>query len=494
MAVISTETLKQKMAKIIGRLVASNKEDFSYAPGRMVSDIFIKLQGVSDVQQNALTYLVAVSNSINDILALKQNVNDLNLIAAALNTTSEDVLVILSQLIDAWGENFRLTRKQPTKSVGSVKMGSPDPPTVAQTVGVGIIAKSPGGTEYVTTATSTLQPTAALDPVYLMYLVEVAVQAVNAGSAGNADSDTVNSIVSAVNGFSFVTNPDPITGGNDLETDEDFGARILARWQAIGRTTEAGIVDSIDTTIPTVAFADIYVAKQGDALAVRGNGKTDVWVKAGIPAQVTETFSAFNDPDHPNAIVPANKPVISLVSVGTGAATLVKDQSSAVSRSVQSLDRFQFQTAPVFPVTLTYTYDMVVRQSQDVFGGDGSKAPLGQFQPTDLLTAIRAKILVKAAIPVDVDYVATIKVAPGQNAIEVKQNAQQALATLSNGFRLGVEQFKDDLDEAVDKTNGVVHITKVALFARVGQAGVEDSIPVGKNEYVRLRNATIFTT
>lgn len=495
MAVINIQTLEQRMAQIRRRLLQNNSNDFSVAPGSAVNDLFISPQAVSDVQQNAISFLVATSLSIIDILALKHDQNTLNLLAQSLNTTTTDVLAQLSEFLDNWGENFSESRKQPTKATGTVKYGRVDPPASDLTVGTDNVVSSSGGIEDQTTAAVTMYAASAgsyFDPVLLLYVIEVPVEAINAGADGNSPSGSVNTIVTAVDGFSFVTNTAPLTGGSDVETDEDYGARLLLKWQAVGKLTQAGVEDSVTSSITGVQ--DIYVAKTGDPLSIRGAGKTDIYFKGEQIAQATEIFSAYNDPDHPNSVVPVHRPILSLVSVDSGAAVLRQDVDGALSGSVQSKDSIQFTSAPIFPVQVTYTYDARVAEVQNVFNVPAN-APLNQLDPVDVATAVKTPILAKRAIPIDADYTVTISVVPGQSPATVKANVALALSVFSDAMKMGPVDgimYLTDLNQIVEEVSGVLRITKVSQFAVAGQAGVVDSITPDNREYVRLRNITVF--
>lgn len=56
--------------------------------------------------------------------------------------------------------------------------------------------------------------------------VSISVQAVEAGKSGNVGADTVTIMASPVSGIINVTNPDPITGGAEEESDESLRKRI----------------------------------------------------------------------------------------------------------------------------------------------------------------------------------------------------------------------------------------------------------------------------
>ncbi len=491
MAIFTIPSFIQQAAQIRRRLLAGNSSDFSTVPGSVVGDLFVTPQAVSDVQQKAISYLVATALSVTDILALQKDVNTLNLLAQALNTNSQDVIATLSQFLESWGRNFGVTRRNPTTATGTVKWGRATPTQFDITIGPGKIVRTSGGVEFRTTASVTMLASVAggyYDQNLGFYAIEAAVEAVNPGASGNASAGAVNLIGTSVSGLNIVTNDSPITGGADLESDDDFGARILNRWLAIGRLTEAGIADSVLAALAIIA--DTYVSKTGDPLSVRGAGYTDLWVKGEVVTQFTETFNNFNDPLFPGSVRLSKSPALDLISVDSGTAIMRRDTTSAISGSIRANDHIQFTAAPSFPVTVTYTYDAAVEASQNVFN-DGTKAPLNQEVITDDFQAVRAPILVRRAIPVDVNYAVATVIQPGQTPALVKAAVVGNLAILSNSYRMGVEQFLSDANQVVEETAGMLRITHVILFALDGRSGVADSIQVAKNQYVRLKNVTI---
>lgn len=56
---------------------------------------------------------------------------------------------------------------------------------------------------------------------------EIAVQAVEGGLVGNVPEDTVKLMVKPISGIAYVTNPKPMTGGAEAESDADYLIRIL---------------------------------------------------------------------------------------------------------------------------------------------------------------------------------------------------------------------------------------------------------------------------
>jgi uncharacterized phage protein gp47/JayE len=489
MAIIQIPTLAQRIA-IIRRRILSNNADLATQPGSVINDVHISPLAVSDVQQMAVSYLLGVAESITDLLNLKQDTNTLSLLALAQNLTVDGVLAQISELLDNWADNFDEERKQPTNAVGRVKFGRVDAPSQDITIGAGKVEKSTSGQSYQTTASVTMfAASPVFDPELLLYVVEAPIQAVDAGSAGNAPVDTVTIIESASEGLPFVTNQEPVQDGTDLETDEELGARLLLKWQAVGKLTKAGIkLTALDVT----GVKDVYIATPGDPLSTRGSVKTDVYVEGPAPVLVTETFNAFNSPDYPNAIRPSNLPLVSLSSVDSGTAAARLDTTSPRQGSVQSADAIQFSTAPTFPVTIQYIYDQRPSQVQAALGADDA-SDTNYVDPITPAAAMDTPILAKAATQVLVDYVATVLTLPGFNASAVKSAAQLAVQAFGETYELGESGFVSDLNQVVEEVPGVLRLAgSPTKFARSSQTGVEDVINVQNNEYIVLQTASIF--
>jgi len=494
MATTQIQTLTQRQAVIRKRLLEANPSDFSTAPGSVIGNLFISPLAVSDVQQQARTYMVAIGEAIQDILALEKDQSLLQLLAQALNTTVSDVLSQCSALLDSWGSNFKTIRLDPTKAVGSVRFSRIDPPTADITIGIGKIVETSGGIRYTTTGSATMVAANAgdyYDPNELQFVIDVPVEAITAGANGNAASGSVTKISTPVDGLPFINNPLPLSGGRDLESDDAYGARLLEKWQAYGRLTPAGVDFYARTLVPGVQ--DVYVARSGDPLSLRGDGRTDVWFKGEAVSSFTESFGAYNHPTIPNAIVLTQKPVLALTSVSSGSAILRQDTTSTIAGSVQALDYIQFTAPPTFPVQVTYEYDSRVASVQSIYN-DPEYGPLGQMSVLSAYAAVRTPILAKRATPIGIDYTVQIMVAPGYNAATVRSNILLALGVFSDAWVLGDTAYVADLNEVVEAVDGVLRIAGNPIkFAPTGQSGVyENGIPTQMNQYPRLQNVNIF--
>lgn len=490
MSLLTVPTFDEVIAKVRARIRDANT-DLTTLPGTVLGDAFVTPQSLSDVQQQALTFYISKLQALLELLALKQDADTLALLATALDATVEEVLADISRGIDVIGANFDEVREAAKKSVGNATFGRTDAPTQDITINIGVVVAANSGVEYVTTAAVTMTVAGAasfFDTTLAQFVIDVPVEAVLAGADGNAPVNTLTTIVTPVNGLPFINNRSVIDQGRDLETDEEFADRILAKWQAVGVVTPEGILKSLKDT---VVVGDCLLIEDQSPFAIRGEGKADLLIKNRASEQITEVISAFNHPSIPSAIRPASLPALTLVSLDSGAGSLQIDTSSALAGSVQSLDAIRFTVAPTFPVTVTYTRNKLVSDAQNVYN-DPAKRKVNQRDPVTTEDAVATPILVKQAPQLLLEYTVQITVLPGFFKSDVITNVRNNLATFSDTLKIGKTVFQSDLNETVEKTEGVLRINTVIKFQRVALAGVLNSIQPAENEVPVLSNINVF--
>lgn len=89
-------------------------------------------------------------------------------------------------------------------------------------------------------------------------VVKLPIQAFNAGPDGNAGADTITEIVNPYNGVESVTNPKPVDGGRDRETDEEYRDRYYQSVDFAGGVNAEAIAGEILQTVEGVQSALIY--------------------------------------------------------------------------------------------------------------------------------------------------------------------------------------------------------------------------------------------
>lgn len=89
-------------------------------------------------------------------------------------------------------------------------------------------------------------------------VIKIPIQAFNAGPDGNTGANTITEIVNPYNGVERVTNPNPVDGGRDRETDEEYRDRYYQSVDFAGGVNAEAIAGEILQTVEGVQSALIY--------------------------------------------------------------------------------------------------------------------------------------------------------------------------------------------------------------------------------------------
>ncbi len=122
-----------------------------------------------------------------------------------------------TDFLDRHGSLFGILRKSAARATGSVTLTT----TAGVVIPAGTVLRRADQTLYETVAEQTATGTT----------LAVDVQAQVAGEAGNASASTPLTLVSPIAGVASSVVAGTLSGGADLEDDEAYRARILARWR-----------------------------------------------------------------------------------------------------------------------------------------------------------------------------------------------------------------------------------------------------------------------
>ena len=161
-------------------------------------------------------------------------------------------------------QGFGFTRLPARVASGAVVFTAPAPVATAVTIPAGTVLRAPGdATRYQTQADATI-PIGATS-------VTVAVACVDTGTIGNTLANTLIASAAEISGLT-VTNPEPILGGRDPETDDERRARFILYIQSLARGTIASLE---------------YAARMGE-----------VWSIGGLVMERTERVAIAETPGH----------------------------------------------------------------------------------------------------------------------------------------------------------------------------------------------------
>lgn len=168
--------------------------------------------------------------------------------------------------------------------------------------------------------------------------VDVPAQAVESGSGGNLASGTVTTLLDALTGVNFLTNPQPFTGGSDAEGDELYRARILKAYAMVPTGSNAAWYRDAALSYDGITAAQAVPRANGAgtvALYLWGEGAEP---SAGLLARVEEELSAQKDIGVTLTVAAASSTAVNVyarVKYADGA-----DTDSAQERLQQSLNLY----------------------------------------------------------------------------------------------------------------------------------------------------------
>jgi uncharacterized phage protein gp47/JayE len=463
-------------------------------PGSVVDDVFVSPEAYMFSRERVNLEFVSRAQSFIELLQSETDTTFLSQFAAANNTTTTQALAQVSQAIAALALNIGKTPNPAVGSTGVVNYTTAVLPTSNLTVPTGAIVQGSNGQQYQTTSSATLiaaNASSYFNPVDLLWELPVPVASLKTGSATYAPENTVGTIITGVTGFSGVYNPAAISGGSDPETDQS----LVSRSQLVYQGNNVGTLTGIQQLIAdNYSVENILVVGANNPLMLRDNGYggcVDVYIQGQTITQVTETFSAFNDPLVRFSIRPSHTPVIGLVSLSSGSANFVQDQATALSGSVAAHDTFTFGAPPSFPVQITYTYNSLIPSIQS-FISEPANAVLGSYVISTEQSALSVPVLIRAAQPVLFDVVGTFTIATGYSVSQVVTAIQSALATLLSSLSLGQPLYQSAVIEAIAAVPGVSAVTlPLTKFALTVNVGVVDEITVDSDQYLQL-NSVVF--
>lgn len=364
--------------------------------------------------------------------------------------------------IEQLGKNFQLRRRGPLKTTGIVSFYSFEAPaeTIAILRGTTVASKaSPDGTsqQYVTTQDVTLGIT-NFNSSTGRYEVDVSVRAEVAGIEGNIPPGAIAAILDPVAGIAGVYNFNAFTNGADFETLTNFRSRVKSVITGNNVGTTDGYYQTI-TRITEVLDARISSSDSGiEELRRTDVGAVDIYIRGLISAQApSEVYTVpvsvpyeFVTSKQPIDLLAANS--FSLIGSITG--TLVEDTHytivqdiSKFAGSVRGADKFVFTGLSAGEmVTIVYSYNSLI-ESLQLYMEDDSRKVLG------------ADILVKSAIPRQIDVVCTIRVLPGYTAAGVVIDGITTLTAFLNSYTIGEEVQQSDILATIANTAGVDDVT-----------------------------------
>ncbi len=169
------------------------------------------------------------------------------------------------EYLDYHGGLRGLTRKNSVKAKGYVTFKLESALTYSVPIPKGTLVATSGGDA------QTFQTDEDAEISIGKTFVTVACTATQGGGQGNVSYNKINVLVDSVADIYSVTNTDAFTGGVDVESDEDFKARILDSVVNVSNGTNTAYYKKLALSIDGVSSA--YVVALG-----RGAGTVDIYI------------------------------------------------------------------------------------------------------------------------------------------------------------------------------------------------------------------------
>ena len=379
-------------------------------PGTVVRDIMDPVSeeiARSYVIQNFLSKAMSVSSllafddansdTISDDVADSPQKQALGLSLGL--TSATDIQNVIDGQFDKLASNVDVRRKGATAATGTVTFYLTANPVRDMVINEGGMVSSEGNIDQgIPSQTYRLLETKILtqvnrnqfyNPQTGRYELTADVQCIRAGSDGNTDSYTITTVSSGVDSDFQVENSQPISFGQDVESNYDLSTRIeLALFADTG--TKGGY---IKTAAGVQGVRRVNVQAAGDPLMIRDydatrkthvGGKVDVYIQGERTKQVTDQIAfSFESIGGQGAQIGENFPVIN------APAFEFKSQNPRVSAHT-----------PIFDVTQVHNATRL--QDYDLAGyqiiGDGDTIKLDETLPKN------AAIGLASADVIQVDY------------------------------------------------------------------------------------------
>lgn len=350
---------------------------------------------------------------------------------------------------------------------------------------------------FVTTEERTMFAASAssfFNPVTLRYELSVPAVATVEGPSGRAGPNRVQRPLRPLAGFDTVTNTATATGGRDVEDNADLIRRYLLAIRGRRLSTSTGVQRYTLSDFPSVV--DALTVSGDDPLLVRAGddaGAVDCYIIGEQTIEVTENLPFIAATELIEVTFPPMVEVLSVTDITSGITYVQDDDYEVVlddsgnDRSTRSVDGIRFLPSatqalptPTNLVTVSYTYNALIRRLQAAVGQDNIKV-----HGRDLLY--------KRGVEVAMAHEANLRVDAGFNSSSVQATVTTAVLDFINNLRLGDDVEESDIQGVVRAISGVDNYITTRL-SRLGTPSGTGDVPIERNEYARIADTDYIVT
>jgi len=507
----SLEQIKQELIDYILAL----RSDIKIVAGDTQHDVVVASPSNQFYRFEILLEFEDRTRNLNDFTNLINDEDFKTTLAEVLGTkqdgsayTVDDINTWISERLDAYVDDFGITRSAGTAASGTIRLYLYDATPVSWSTSTEFTSKT---TSYLATSSITnIIP--ILDSTTGLYYVDVPVEASVTGSSGNAVVGAVTGMTTKPSNFSYCSNVSAISGGTDEETDLNLISRCQeVKTQRVGGSKayleglaeEQTFVDDVITIDTDDPENDIYVGSVCDVFSQFTGEDLEV---------VEENIYWPGEADNPNeeifTFVPKNQPLSenftpTLFRYAVGSSTevqIVPDGTNTIVEIVKDSGTFSGSTKAMDVVRVrlahnTGTYKRVIKL---LYGYDKQPYKLQNVFDIDTERLVGPLPLVRKAIEVPVKVVVEPSIAFGYDQTTVQDTITSNLECYFNGGTtsfgkqyarkgIGADISHSDISNIILRTAGVVSFDFDTFFVINTLTGDRnDPVVVTDNQYAIL--------
>jgi len=456
-------------------------------PPSALADIFVNPIVKVLLFLDAKIDFAQAQQTVDTIILLLENDDALEELAGYLDETTEDLTTRLRTSLENIASNFGITRRAAAPSAGPVLLLRSDPLTVPPdtpiTVPSGRRFLAPSLNQEYRTTSTVIITAMSFDDSLQKFVFSVPVQSINVGLDTVAGESQVSQIRDRITGIEGVTNSDPITGGRDEETDRELTERIKSALSANNIGTIAGYRNLV---LGVAGVKDAIVISAGNPFMLRDagdGGSVDIYITDPVPITVAElaTSANYKPVGGKFEFSPSRQPIVDDANTiqPTDVFAINKDLG-VYAGSVRAKDTITFNTDHTGE-TITYQTNDLVREVNDYMQDEERKI-------------VGADVLIKEAVFVPVDVIATIQVLPefSNSRDTVRDEVLNQVTQFITALNIGRSLEQSDVITLIQNVDGVDRVNiPMIKFERTVSTGVVNIIDALANEVLRPGNIII---
>ncbi len=407
--------------------------------------------------------------------------------------------------LDAFALNFGLTRLEGSAASGSITFQIHNFSTSSSDISI------PIGTVVGTTGTDDVQQATFLttqallfqaafassyfNPTSGLYELTASIKAETVGESTNVAAGTIRALISSIPGITSVINTVATTGGEDVESNEDFATRIQVKLSGNNVGTVNGIRSLVTENVNVI---DVEIVTPNDVEMIRDEfgGEVDVYVIGEVLSNTQDII--FYTAAGTQEFVLQRQPASSIISVtGLAGATpftftegldfnFVLDTTILFNGSSRLENKIVFNIGGTNPddgtnVTVAYVYNSLIETLQTQLDADDGHI-------------VTADVLVKEAIEAVIDIELDVKLFPGNSTAQAISDIQTALSNEINNLGIGDSIDRSDVIGTVEGVASVDQINVNTLILEKNGNPLpptEQRLQIFKTEYPRVSTITV---